>query len=254
MYFIIYSEDGVSTVYIDVIFRAHCTLILLNKMSLDKESSTARTLVLNFLKILKKYQDKRYYGDSTMHRMKHRIMQLLLLIQPALDPLTTRELHDTISELIIMESNQPTVRIMQEWLLIKIYNDNPTMQKDIWQLLEMAKEKRPGSIVSIASIIYHVSRILPELSKNSYIEKAIENLLPCCFSQQFVVRLYCQVILSKIFVMLRLEDYLLPKHQVIERAVQESMRYGNLKKNSTKLIDDFYFTIFHPIGDYNLQV
>lgn len=56
-----------------------------------------------------------------------------------------------------------------------------------------AIEKRPGSIVSIASVVYHISRVLEDEIKINFICKGISHLLPNCMSQQFNVRLYSQV-------------------------------------------------------------
>lgn len=37
-------------------------------------------------------------------------------------------------------------------------------------------------------------------------------------------------------------------------SLTKSLKLGNLMKNSIKLQDDFYFTVFDPIDDYSLQV
>lgn len=90
-------------------------------------------------------------------------MQLLLVITSMhqLKKENLVKIHDTIGELIIIQSNQPTVRMMQEWLMIKIYLGNPKLLEKLWELLKRAKEERPGSITSIASTVYHyVSRNL----------------------------------------------------------------------------------------------
>lgn len=47
---------------------------------------------------------------------------------------------------------------------------------------------------------------------------------------------------------------IISKYKVLYEAVVENLLEGSLMKNSAKVQDDFYLTIFHPINDYSLQV
>lgn len=187
-------------VYVDTLFRADSVFLIINALQSNQKygsvSEKEDDIVFLLLSTLKAHQNKRYYNDSHLHRVKHRVMQLLLVITSKLRLKEENlvKIHDTIGELIIVESNQPTVRMMQEWLMIKIYLDNPKLLQKLWELLERAKEERPGSITSIASIVYHVSRNISVESQQLFVKDATSQLLSCSFSQQFVVRLYCQVI------------------------------------------------------------
>ncbi|KAG8041708.1 hypothetical protein G9C98_007012, partial [Cotesia typhae] len=243
-------------VYVDTLFRAESVFLIINALQSNQKSVSVSEkeddIVFLLLSTLKAHQNKRYYNDSHLHRVKHRVMQLLLVITSMLRLKEENlvKIHDTIGELIIVESNQPTVRMMQEWLMIKIYLDNPKLLQKLWELLERAKEERPGSITSIASIVYHVSRNISVESQQSFVKDATSQLLSCSFSQQFVVRLYCQTVLAKLFEMISSSSYC--NYDILKKSINESLLRGNMYKNSMKLCEDFYFTKFDPIKNFTL--
>ena len=71
-----------------------------------------------------------------MHKTKHRILQSLLILQPNLNKLNSALLQERLCNLMLMESNQHSVRLMQEWILIRIFVDNITFQVKLWQFFE----------------------------------------------------------------------------------------------------------------------
>ncbi|XP_043277155.1 uncharacterized protein [Venturia canescens] len=236
----------------DISIRCRAVIAMMEFLGEPKElNSTFREKMLQeILLILKNHRNKRYFDNSHVHRLKHRAMQALLVLEPYLNDEEVRYLYEEMCELLITESNQPSVRLMQEWLLVRIYA-NSLMDESIWVLFEFAIEKRPGSLVSVSSIVYHISRLLKDEAKIKFISQAMSHLLPSCMSQQFNVRLYSQVIVAKLYEMLPEEHRY--RYKIIFKAVQESLRHGNLTKNSPKVMDDFYFTEFHPNEDYNLE-
>ncbi|XP_044001585.1 uncharacterized protein LOC122847791 [Aphidius gifuensis] len=203
---------------------------------------------------LVKRKNKGYYANSNTHILNNRIMQILLILQPTLDDDSTLTVHEAICDHLLEESNQPSVRVMQEWLIIKIHLIKPKLREQFWNLFAKGRDNRPASITSLASIIYHVLKNLPSHEKNGYFEKAIDFILPNCMTQQFVVRLYCQVVLSKLCQIANEEKWILNfECNAIKNSLEISLRQGNLMKNSLKLLDDFYFTTFDPIEDYDFQ-
>lgn len=61
-----------------------------------------------------------------------------------------------------------------------------------------------------------------------------------------------QVILVKLYEMLPADRC--DQYKNIVEGVRESLRHGNLIKNSPKIMDDFYFTEFHANAEDNLEV
>ncbi|KAK0093220.1 hypothetical protein PV326_014017 [Microctonus aethiopoides] len=240
-------------IYIDVLFRAECILLLLRVMNSLGPQYFSVNRVLFFTSMLVNLKNKRYFDNSNIHRIKHRVMQLLLIIQPLLDKEATTVLYDTICDLIVSENDQPSVRIMQEWLLIRISIKYQSLRDKVWDLLEIVKSKRPGSITSVASIIFHVSQKLPIDKKVQYTRIAIRKLLPCCFRQKFVVRLSCRVILSQLFYAIQSLFSLSLEYTIIRDAITESLQHEDLNNISIKIFGDFYFSLFDPIKDYDLE-
>ncbi|KAH0539284.1 uncharacterized protein LOC123259258 [Cotesia glomerata] len=241
-------------VYVETLFRAESVFLIIEALKSNQKSVSEKEddIVEMLLSILEAHRNKRYYNDSNLHKIKHRVMQLLLVIASihGLKEENLIKIHDTIGELIIVESNQPTVRMMQEWLLIKIYLDTPKLLEKLWGLLERAKEERPGSITSIASIIYHVSRNFSGEIQQLFVKDATSQLLSCSFSQQFVVRLYCQTVLAKLFEMIPSSSVC--NYDILKKSIDESLLRGNMYKNSMKLCEDFYFTKFNPVKNFTL--
>ena len=53
-------------------------------MALQKNNENASLFLPLVLEKLLAFQGKRYYADSQLHRLKHRLMQVLLILQPYL--------------------------------------------------------------------------------------------------------------------------------------------------------------------------
>ncbi|XP_046740839.1 uncharacterized protein LOC124408147 [Diprion similis] len=237
----------------DTATRAHGVAILHKRITDNNEHATK--LLPMIIARLNKSQNKRYFGDSHTHRHKNRLLQVLFVLQPLLKKNDMVILNSLMCENILSESSQPSVRIMQEWLLIKIYLESEILRGGIWNLFQQAQEKRVGSLCSIISIVYHVAQGLKSNLQSEFIDLALEHMMPCCMSQQFNVRLHAQVLASKLYDLAQKMSYLVvtEKYNKFYIAVLKSLQLGNLLKNSAKLQDDFYFTVFNPIDDYSLQ-
>ncbi|KAH0555260.1 hypothetical protein KQX54_016501 [Cotesia glomerata] len=81
------------------------------------------------------------------------------------------------------------------------------------ELLERAKEQRPGSIMSITWTVYHVSKNISGENQQLFVKDATSQLLSCSFSQQFVVRLFCQAIFYDVPKLLNMskDEWISPK-------------------------------------------
>lgn len=52
---------------------------------------------------------------------------------------------------------------------------------------------RPRCTISVASIIYHVAKLLSSDNQKTFIQTALPYVVQCCLGQQFNVRVYNQV-------------------------------------------------------------
>ncbi|XP_043584923.1 uncharacterized protein LOC122568806 isoform X1 [Bombus pyrosoma] len=236
----------------DANVRAASVILLHQIINEDREFGS--TFLPTILQKLEKYKNKRYFNHSYIHKIKHRIMQTLLIIQPILTKDNTVILQEFLCNLILLESNQHSVRIMQEWILIKIFVENIEFHDKIWEFFEKGIKTRPGCVSSIMCIIYHVSKLLPKDSQSNFILTALNYITRCCLGQQYSMRLYGQIIFVKLYKMLEEMnfDHATLQYRGLYNAAIATLKDG-LARNSNKIQDDFYFSIFHPILNYTLQ-
>ncbi|TGZ50372.1 hypothetical protein DBV15_11457, partial [Temnothorax longispinosus] len=116
----------------DAAIRAEAVILL--QRIINSELNYAPTLVQLILDALEKNKTKRYFNDSSLHKLKHRTMQILLILEPMLDEEFVSLLQEKLCNFIFSESNQSSVRIMQEWLLIRIFTKNIHLHDTLWSL------------------------------------------------------------------------------------------------------------------------
>ncbi|XP_046830389.1 probable methyltransferase TARBP1 isoform X1 [Vespa crabro] len=237
----------------DAIVRAQAT-ILLHKI-ITKKPEYASIFLHSVLAELEKNKNKRYFKDSHLHRVKHRLIQILLVLEPLLNMESISSLQEILCNLILLESNQHSIRLMQEWLLIRIFVKYPNLHNKLWNFFEESLLKRPGCTSSIASVIYHVALLLSGQTQCDFLRQAMPYIACCCLGQNYNMRLYNQVILVKLYELLKCSNFddIILEYAGLYNAALKSLQQGNLMKNSLKVQDDFYFSVFHPIEDYSLQ-
>ncbi|XP_050458983.1 uncharacterized protein LOC126855407 isoform X2 [Cataglyphis hispanica] len=238
----------------DAAIRAEAT-VLLHKIISHLELNYAAVIVPLILAILEKYKNKRYFNDSYLHKLKHRLMQILLILEPVLSEELVALLQEKLCDLILSESNQHSVRLMQEWLMIQIFKKHINLHNKLWTFFTKSIEERPGCTISVASIIYHVAQLLSNESQKTFIHTALPYIAQCCLGQQFNMRLYNQFIFTQLFELMKkvYDDDSISEYKGIYQAAVANLQQDSLTKNSVKIQDDFYFSSFHPINDYSLQ-
>ncbi|PSN36439.1 hypothetical protein C0J52_16303 [Blattella germanica] len=78
----------------------------------------------------------RYYNDSHLHRIKNRILQNLLVLEPLVDTEAVEKLLAWLRESMLKESQQPSIRYQQEWLIIRILLHHPSLKENLWAMFE----------------------------------------------------------------------------------------------------------------------
>ncbi|CAK9805252.1 Probable methyltransferase TARBP1 [Anthophora plagiata] len=229
------------------------SVVLLHRI-INEDETFASTFLPIILQKLEKYKNKRYFNHSYIHKIKHRIMQILLIMQPVLTKEDNIKLQEFLCDLMLLESNQHSVRLMQEWILIKIFLNNIDLHDKLWEYFEKGITIRPGCVSSIACIIYHISKLLCKDLQSNFILMGIKFIARCCLGQQYNMRLHSQIIFVKLYNMLeRLNcDYVTLKYKGLYDAAVASLKDG-LAKNANRIQDDFYLSTFHPLQDYSLQ-
>ncbi|XP_054262718.1 probable methyltransferase TARBP1 [Macrosteles quadrilineatus] len=197
---------------------------------------------------------QRYHGDSLHHRVKHRILQAVLVLHQALVLCGTPATESCLVEIVKFasaalqgESQQPSVRYQLEWLLVRALLSSPQLIDSFWTLFNEASEERTGSVCSFISVAYHLAACL---RRTDFTERCVSEVLPWCMAQQFNIRLYAQVVLDKLW---PLDAGVTAKYEVVRFSLTKSLKQGNTLRNAEKLKNDFYFTMFHPLRHFTLE-
>lgn len=181
------------------------------------------------------------------------------------------ELYNWGCQLLLKDSQQPIIRFLTEWLIVRILCKNLQLLDTLWLNFNEALEQRVGSLCSFISIVCHVLSSLPDVLLESWLDKAIMQFIPYCLSQHFTLRLYAQVGLKEktsVFFIKKFQvaidkmwriceakifTNLLDKYRVMRECQVRAIGCGNSVKNAEKLAQDFYWTVFHPFNHYSLK-
>ncbi|XP_011858439.1 PREDICTED: uncharacterized protein LOC105555992 isoform X2 [Vollenhovia emeryi] len=237
----------------DTAIRAEA-VILLHRI-IHSEVNYTVTFVRLILDTLEKHATKRYFNDSPLHKLKHRAMQILLILEPLLNKEFVPLLQEKLCDFIFSESNQSSVRIMQEWLMIRIFEKYSHLHDKLWSFFAKSIKHRPRCTISLAIIVYHVAKLLSGNNQKAFIHKALPYIVQCCLGQQFNVRMYNQFVLTQLYELMKITygGDSISEYKGIYQAAVVGLQQESLTKNSFRIQDDFYFFKFHPINDYSLQ-
>nr|CAD7574392.1 unnamed protein product [Timema californicum] len=196
----------------------------------------------------------RYFGDSYLHRLKHRVLQSVLILEPSLTVDECTKLKTWLCDSLLGDSHQPSVRYQQEWLLVRILHRHTKLRSTIWDVFSQAAEKRVGSLCSFISVVYQLVRILSH-DQESFLDRSLQEILPWTMGQNFNIRLYAQVALQNLLKLCEVKGYnqLIEKYQAVQTSLNVSLQQSNALKNVAKLTEDFYFSVFHPVQHFSLQ-
>ncbi|XP_063241953.1 probable methyltransferase TARBP1 [Bacillus rossius redtenbacheri] len=195
-----------------------------------------------------------YHKDSQLHRLKHRVLQVLLILEPILSLARSEGVAAWLSACLLSDSPQPSVRYQQEWLLILILLRHPQLHGSLWDATRQALETRTGSMCSFVSVLFHVARCSPA-DQEQLVDRTVRETLPCTMAHHFVVRTYAKVTIIKLLKLCEEKqfDHLVSKYSVVKKALKLQLEQGNAVKALEKLLDEFYFTIFSPVHHYTIE-
>lgn len=72
----------------DATVRAHATT-LLHRIICRPDVNYATAVAPLIFETLEKYRNKRYFNDSYIHKLKHRLMQILLILEPVMSKVSS---------------------------------------------------------------------------------------------------------------------------------------------------------------------
>ncbi|XP_018331374.2 uncharacterized protein LOC108741184 isoform X2 [Agrilus planipennis] len=171
--------------------RINAVNILQNALGDQNSRSTfADTLALVLLDEYILYFKKRYFKNSQIHLRKQRILQALLILLPYI---AFEKLHliDTLMESLCLESNQTSVKLLIQWILIEGMSE--CYIDIISNKVNGASKTQPSTITSFVFILYSLAC---KINKEHVWGKIMKEILPWTMGAHFNLRLYAQVSLD----------------------------------------------------------
>lgn len=128
-----------------------------------------------------------------IHITKLRILQALHLIVDYLNKSEYEQLNKWMFDCLVHESQQPSIKILIQWLLIKTYEKMDNLPNIISNLITESKHLAGTSVTSVFPILYHLlSRKNNNISGDIY-SQCFKFLLPFTMRPQFSIRYMAQV-------------------------------------------------------------
>uniref|UniRef100_G3RWS0 tRNA (guanosine(18)-2'-O)-methyltransferase TARBP1 n=1 Tax=Gorilla gorilla gorilla TaxID=9595 RepID=G3RWS0_GORGO len=202
---------------------------------------------------------KRYYVNSLQHRVKNRVWQTLLVLFPRLDQNFLNGIIDRIFQ-AGFTNNQASIKYFIEWIIILILHKFPQFLPKFWDCFSYGEENLKTSICTFLAVLSHLDIITQNIpEKKLILKQALIVVLQWCFNHNFSVRLYALVALKKLWTVckvLSVEEFdaLTPVIESSLHQVESMHGAGNAKKNWQRIQEHFFFTTFHPLKDYCLEV
>ncbi|CAN8000018.1 unnamed protein product [Ixodes hexagonus] len=126
----------------DVEVRARCVAFLIQ---LEPRSELALPMAAQLSQALVRLDTevsstrKRYFGNSTIHRVKNRIWQSQLCLLHLLDEASSRTLLENVYSELVEESQQPSIRCLLEWVAVRILLRFPLLRPTLEPAMEQAR-------------------------------------------------------------------------------------------------------------------
>ncbi|KAK3849044.1 hypothetical protein Pcinc_044186, partial [Petrolisthes cinctipes] len=192
------------------------------------------------------------YSNSQNHRYKTRLLQALLIIIPLLNQSACVSALEWLGDGISQEHQQPSVRYLQEWAAALITILHPHLYLLLIQHFKQGIARRVGCVGSFLAALTHVACCSEDVE---LLSSAVQHTLPWCMAQHFNTRLYAQVSLRKIWQHCEDRDVtaVLERYRPVQQCLQFVVQQGNAARNTTNMLNDFYFKVFHPIKHFTLQ-
>ncbi|XP_074640715.1 tRNA (guanosine(18)-2'-O)-methyltransferase TARBP1-like [Tubulanus polymorphus] len=238
-------------------------MLLTSLMHLKTNEEDHRSFVETFVhEAIAKYkqvlQQKKYrcFTNSMSHREKHRLIATVLMLEPFLSQEAQEKYIPYLCEVLNKET-QPSVRILVEWMLIKIFNRFASLRDiHVWTILNQVSSKKPAFICSLMLITFHVGKLLTDnAEQEEYFGRFLQFVFPLCLSHQFNVRVFAQVILTKMWDLSKEKalNQILYSHSILGTMQEYLMQpIGNSSK-SIHALQNHYMFKFDPLKDYSIQ-
>ncbi|XP_062502698.1 probable methyltransferase TARBP1 isoform X2 [Corticium candelabrum] len=244
----------------DAFVRVHCITLLLKLLVTHRQTENIIWKVIEFL--IQKDEEiscskPLYHGNTFEHRMKHRLWEVVLLLQSGCsDECRVVWLAECAFESLVFD-NQPSVRVMIECLIVRLLLQHSDRLIDLlWSHLEKDHERRIGLLASLMNIVTLTGCHLPSCQqKVTFFSRALSSVLPWTQTHHFSVRVHAQAALHKMWSHCEEHhiDEILEQHSIVANCVRFGGLSSDAAKHRQRLLDNFIYSGLHPMEDFSVE-
>ena len=198
---------------------------------------------------------KRYFANSLVHLTKHRALQVLLVLTPAMGPPVAAAVFQRLVTSLIKESMEPSVRYLTEWTLTKILLRHWDGLREAFQEAFLAARKaRLSCVPSFLAVRAFVALSWDggRSQQEEQVSEALGLLAPWCMAQHFATRSCAQTFVRKLHLLAsRNHPDLAREYSLLAGMVESCFGQGDQEKNERKIQEDFYLSEFDPVRCFN---
>uniref|UniRef100_A0A8R1XXC0 Thioredoxin domain-containing protein n=1 Tax=Onchocerca volvulus TaxID=6282 RepID=A0A8R1XXC0_ONCVO len=208
-------------------------------------------LIMEILETMK----NRFFGLSLAHQEKTRLSQLLLLIHDFASEEMLKKLELFCIECLKKPVQQPSVRLIMSWILVRLYCNN----EDAFQKFTGIEEEvrfchfKIFPYAMTSNLLKRLIQLFIKLPFTVSFARCFTLFHPWCTAQNFAVRCTSLATLRLLWNIAgnKLRDQFSHLCSVIKVGVEKA---GNTKRTIDKLCNDFYFTYLDESVNYFLKV
>ena len=146
---------------------------------------------------------QKFYINSMAHRERFRLWQTLLSILPKLNK-DNLDLLFEYSEKNLLTENQPSTRILMEWIIIRIVlNKIENFEFNyFWNKVENFNSKKVGYTCSWLSILTQLAPVVPVSQRVIFVNMLLSVIFSQILSSNFHIRTFVEATLIKLYNMI----------------------------------------------------
>ncbi|XP_070569428.1 probable methyltransferase TARBP1 isoform X2 [Ptychodera flava] len=253
------SEVARSVIKPDNCVRASMISTLLTVVSKKPKgmSTLAKRLCQDLLKKAMAVSEirKHYLLNSYQHRIKQRIWQTILVLQPCFDKDTSEFMLKEVIGTLTSDC-QLSIKNLKEWFVVLVLLKYPEFQSIIWQVIEKDAARTVNLMTSIISIITIMGPVIEsKREKESFMHQALTLAMSFTMAGNFTVRLYAQAAFQRLWTSCEQQNLteLIDKYPGFQKCVEFMQNSRHTDRLKERLLGNFFYFKFDPLQDYSLE-
>ncbi|XP_076099114.1 tRNA (guanosine(18)-2'-O)-methyltransferase TARBP1-like isoform X1 [Mytilus galloprovincialis] len=243
----------------DIMVRAElasliCSLCPTNKTHQEFAINLLRDLIKQYRAVQLETITPGTITNSLEHRKKHRLLQIVFLLETFLVQTNFEDLW-TFSWDLLHQEYQPSIRHTCEWILLRMIIKKPESVDELWKIFDKLTEKKSTVLCSMMCMVSHLGVHLPKNKQEEFYTASFQKLLPWCMANHFNTRVHAAATLVKQWKQCESLKFteVMTSNAIVNSCMAFHKEPNNLTRNIERLGENFFFKTFNPMEDFNLE-